>query len=375
MQGSQICQISSEGAVVDACYTLAGDKVATCSSTGAIQVWSCATAEPSWDLLHEEELPDQPSQLAWCHPEHGEVLAVGTASGAVHILQGPPPFSSSSSSSSSSGHAHNGWQQHSREGWGVAGKLHTGQGAVSALAFAPRQQGLALAVGCSSSPGAAAAPQLGGSLGSRSSVLVFEAAGVVGQQLQWTLLGKIQLPGEAGSCHCLCWREAAAGLPPLLAVGHSRGGGVWAYQQPSMQWKELCLLPVPPGGHQQQLQALHWAPALGQPRELLAASFGSTVALYSLSPTASLNDAGDGPQQQQLLGLQAELIAELAHPVPVWKLEFNFLGNTLGCSLDGVPELWFWMARMGEHEEWHVVSKIKGITDVKDQSADDHMLD
>jgi hypothetical protein len=38
MQGSRICQISSEGAVLDACYTIAGDKVATCSSTGAIQV-------------------------------------------------------------------------------------------------------------------------------------------------------------------------------------------------------------------------------------------------------------------------------------------------------------------------------------------------
>jgi hypothetical protein len=51
------------------------------------------------------------------------------------------------------------------------------------------------------------------------------------------LLLLLQLPAEAGSCHCLCWREAAPGLPPLLAVGHSRGSSVWAYQQPSMQWK------------------------------------------------------------------------------------------------------------------------------------------
>lgn len=61
----------------------------------------------------------------------------------------------------------------------------------SALAFAPRQQGLVLAVGYSSSPAAAA--RLGSSLGSSSSVLLFEAAGVVRQQLQWTLLGKIQV--------------------------------------------------------------------------------------------------------------------------------------------------------------------------------------
>jgi hypothetical protein len=65
----------------------------------------------------------------------------------------------------------------------------------SALAFAPRQQGLVLAVGCSSSPAAAAAAQLGGSLGSSSSVLLFEAAGVLRPQLQWTLLGKIQVGG------------------------------------------------------------------------------------------------------------------------------------------------------------------------------------
>jgi hypothetical protein len=132
--------------------------------------------------------------------------------------------------------------------------------------------------------------------------------------------------------------------------------------------QELCTLPIPHTANQQQLQALHWAPALGRPREMLAASFGTTAAIYSLSPAASPNDsAGAGQQQQQpdqqqpqLLGLRAEVIAELEHPVAVWKLEFNLLGNTLGCSLDGVPEIWFWMSRMSaEHEEpvWQVVSK------------------
>jgi hypothetical protein len=64
----------------------------------------------------------------------------------------------------------------------------------SALAFAPRQQGLVLAVGLGSLPGAAAtAAQISSSIGSGSSVLLFEAAGVARQQLQWTLLGKIQV--------------------------------------------------------------------------------------------------------------------------------------------------------------------------------------
>uniref|UniRef100_A0A383V6E9 Anaphase-promoting complex subunit 4 WD40 domain-containing protein n=1 Tax=Tetradesmus obliquus TaxID=3088 RepID=A0A383V6E9_TETOB len=390
-QGSRTCQISSEGAVLDACYTLAGDKVATCSSTGAIQVWSSETSEASWDLLHVEELPDQPTLLAWCHPEHGQVLAVGTSSGTVHILhgtvhilQGPPPSSSSTSSSSENGNSSS-QQQHSREGWGVTGKLPRGQGAVSALAFAPRQQGLVLAVGYSSSPAAAA--RLGSSLGSSSSVLLFEAAGVVRQQLQWTLLGKIQLPVEADSCSSLCWREAAAGLPPLLAVGHSRGGGIWAYQQPSMRWKELCSLPIPAAAQQQQqqqLQAMHWAPALSRPRELLAASFGSTVALYSLTPAAAQyntvsNNTLQQPGQQQLAGLQVELVTVMEHPAPVWKLEFNMIGNTLACSLDGMPEVWFWMPvgmqRLEGLAEWSVVSKIKGNPEAKAQASDDHMLD
>jgi hypothetical protein len=45
--------------------------------------------------------------------------------------------------------------------------------------------------------------------------------------------------------------------------------------------------------------------------------------------------------------------------VAVWKLEFNLLGNTLGCSLDGVPEIWFWMSQMsaGPAPVWQVVSK------------------
>jgi hypothetical protein len=79
----------------------------------------------SHGLLVVLQLPEQPTQLAWCHPEQGQVLAVGTASGAVHILQGPPP-----SSSSSSANGHSSQQQHSREGWGVTGKLPTGQGPV-----------------------------------------------------------------------------------------------------------------------------------------------------------------------------------------------------------------------------------------------------
>jgi hypothetical protein len=105
---------------------------------------------------------------------------------------------------------------------------------------------------------------------------------------------------------------------------------------------------------------MHWAPALARPQELLAASFGTTVSLYSISPAAARDSAGlQQLEQQQLQGLQAEIVAELKHPMPVWKLEFNMMGNTLACSLDGVPEVWFWMLTLAREEErmWRVVSK------------------
>lgn len=33
------------------------------------------------------QLPAQPTQLAWAHPEYGHTLAVGTSAGQVHIMQ------------------------------------------------------------------------------------------------------------------------------------------------------------------------------------------------------------------------------------------------------------------------------------------------
>lgn len=63
--------------------------------------------------------------------------------------------------------------------------------ACSALAFAPRQQGLLLAVACQDRPGTAAV-QLGGAPAG-SSVVLYEAAGIASEQLLWTQLGKIQV--------------------------------------------------------------------------------------------------------------------------------------------------------------------------------------
>eukprot|EP00878_Enallax_costatus_P007761 GHUV01008124.1.p1 GENE.GHUV01008124.1~~GHUV01008124.1.p1 ORF type:complete len:358 (+),score=91.47 GHUV01008124.1:323-1396(+) len=335
-----VCQIGGDGAVVDACYTLAGDKVATCSNTGAIQVWACSSSDPDWDLLHVEELPDPATTLSWAHPEHGLVFAVGSRRGTVHVIQGPVVCSSNSTPQQR--------EQQQSEGWCVTGKLPCGQGPIHALAFAPRQYGLILAAACQEQygPGAAAAFQLGAAAVG-GTVTLWEAAGIGSGSLQWMQLGAIKLPADTGSIRCMCWREAAVGLPPLLALGHDKGGCIWAYRQEDMAWQELCSFSSPPG-NQQSLLAINWAPALGRPFELLAASYGTTVVLYKALPAA------DGAH-----GLDVAVMGELQHPEPVWKLEFNMLGNMLACSLDRRPEIWFWVPPLTDGP-WRVVSRIVG---------------
>lgn len=96
--------------------------------------------------------------------------------------------------------------------------------------------------------------------------------------------------------------------------------------------------------------SVHWAAALGRPYELIAASFGSRVGLFKVLPSSN------AAQQQQRL--QVSPLQQLVHPAPVWKLEFNALGTTLACSLDGQPEVWLWMPMMDG--PWAAVSKLVG---------------
>eukprot|EP00879_Flechtneria_rotunda_P009379 GHRR01009821.1.p1 GENE.GHRR01009821.1~~GHRR01009821.1.p1 ORF type:complete len:412 (+),score=95.87 GHRR01009821.1:55-1290(+) len=370
MEGTVVHQLGGDGSVMDACYTLSGNKVATCSDTGTVQVWSCKNDQREWELLHVEELPEQPTQLTWAYPEHGLVLAIGTNIGSVHILQGPAPnISNSSSIRDGSQPQHTKQQRQYSDGWGLTGRLHCGQGAVSALAFAPRQHGLVLAVGSQDRAGtiaaaAAAAPQLGGG----SSVVLYEAAGVAATSLRWTLLGKLKLPGNAGCCRCLCWREACPGLPPLFVLGHGKGGMICAYNHNSMGWRELCHF-ASPTNYQQPLIAVHWAPAVGRPMELLAASYGKIVVLYAVSvPPNSRSAAGNA--SDELLCLEVEVLCEMQHPEDVWKLEFNMMGNTLACSLEARPEVWFWHPNTVDGP-WRPVTKLVG----KNPAELDSMVD
>lgn len=105
---------------------------------------------------------------------------------------------------------------------------------------------------------------------------------------------------------------------------------------------------------------MHWAPALGRPYELIAASFGSSVVLYKVVQQQQTSNASATLEQapRQLGRLEVVQLQKLAHPAPVWKLGFSGMGTTLACSLDGRPEVWLWMPLMDG--AWAAVSRIGG---------------
>lgn len=108
---------------------------------------------------------------------------------------------------------------------------------------------------------------------------------------------------------------------------------------------------------------MHWAPALGRPYELIAASFGSSVTLFKVvQQTQAVNGSNASATLEQAppqLGrLEVVQLQKLAHPAPVWKLGFSGMGTTLACSLDGRPEVWLWMPLMDG--AWAAVSRIGG---------------
>lgn len=90
------------------------------------------------------------------------------------------------------------------------------------------------------------------------------------------------------------------------------------------------------------------------------------MVLYKVLATA-------GAVGGQLGQLETTVVCELQHPDKVWKLEFNMLANTLGCSLDGRPEVWFWVPPLNDGP-WYVASRITG-AEQQASEADGEMLD
>jgi hypothetical protein len=52
------------GAALDAACNAAGDRLATITDAGRLQVWACPVTQEEWELLHTE-------QVRWCCQRRG----------------------------------------------------------------------------------------------------------------------------------------------------------------------------------------------------------------------------------------------------------------------------------------------------------------
>ena len=95
--------------------------------------------------------------------------------------------------------------------------------------------------------------------------------------------------------------------------------------------------------------SVHWAPTMGRPCELVAASHGSIVDLFSLSGDTS--------------ALQVDLTSSLEHTAPVWKVEFNMLGTCLAVATEA-NLVHLWKPDFGG--KWLLVSSVAGSPDAAD---------
>jgi hypothetical protein len=140
MQVTRLPPDAAGGRLVDCSYSQAGDRMATCSSSGTVRVWACGSGAGAGDeplLLHStkvrgaavsramrgmrsltataaaalasswcasvlrsarhlslvdpapaaaHQIYEEPVKPAWAPDEHGTILAVATARGSVHIL-------------------------------------------------------------------------------------------------------------------------------------------------------------------------------------------------------------------------------------------------------------------------------------------------
>eukprot|EP00877_Chromochloris_zofingiensis_P005053 jgi/Chrzof1/14549/Cz09g07010.t1 len=283
-----------------------------------MQVWQSVTGEDGWTLLHSDKVSDTLTKVAWCDPEHGPLILVGSTHGTVHVLQGPCSTS---------------------RRWQWVGRLQCGKASITDLKFAPTQFGLLVAA--SSRDG---------------HVYMYEAASdtytarqhddgglTEGQScFSWSLQSKLKAVGSNGkdsSCGCLCWRPFTAGIPPIIVTGSREGAVAWCYNQSTMSWKEAGRFRHDVGC---AAIAVDWAPTLGRPYDLVAVSFGATVTVFKVTGTPTK--------------LDIDVVSQLRNPSSVWRIEFSLTTSTLACSLSDPAEIWLWMPSFSG--SWRPVSRI-----------------
>jgi len=240
------------------------------SSSAAVSTFAQAD-DCSWARTGVWLAPSPVQSLAWAPPAFGALLAVAHVGGVslLRLCAG-----------------------------GLAQVAALGGGwEATALAFAPLEHGLLLAVACSDG-----AVRLHG-----------EAEGL------WAERSSLELSSHVPAT-ALAWAPAGADRPPTLAVGTASGAGVWQYQAALRRWARLVALEVSPN-------VLRFSPAAGRPHLLLAAAEQASVLLWKLDmPAAGLAAAS----LQHTWSLEA----------PVGSLGFDFLGTSLAAAAGGTIHRW-----------------------------------
>ncbi|KXZ56904.1 hypothetical protein GPECTOR_1g815 [Gonium pectorale] len=254
----------------------------------------------SWTQVAAWENARQVTHLAWAHPEYGRLLAGGTSAGTVLVWAQTPELqpggaaegAEDGNGAGSSGNGSGGY-------YDALAELPCGSSPCRALCFAPRQTGLVLAA-----------------LLEDGSVALYEAEEPLTPRA-WNLHSKIKA-GPSGVCRGMCWRPFSPGVPPMLCMGAGPRALVWQYVLALNSWQVVARVDT---ANSQDVAAVHWAPPLGRPAELLALGAGRDLLVYGLS--------GD------TAALEAEHLASLVHDDTVWKVEWDLWGNQVAAATDG----------------------------------------
>jgi len=151
-------------------------------------------------------------QLAWAHPEFGNILASCSYDRQVHV-----------------------WKEHSPQHWGLVHKYFGHEGSVNAIAWAPREAGMRLA--CASSD-------------ENVSILTHHGEG------QWSAsMFKTHKTG----CNAVAWAPYDGAGLRLITGGCDNLVKIWRCDE-SEQWTEAAVLP---SVHTDWVRDVAWAPLLG----------------------------------------------------------------------------------------------------------------
>jgi len=232
-------------------------------------------------------------KLSWAHPEFGQVLASCSSDRVVHIYEEQTDTKTN------------------KRAWKKVGKLTGARDSVQDLQFAPRHVGLKLATCC-----------LDGQ------VRIYESSDVMNLS-SWPL--SEEFAAAKRNCYCLTWNPSAFD-PPMLAVGSQDNVKIWECHPKLQRWQSVADLEVSggPGGHEDEVHDIAWAPNMGRTYHLIAtACKDQFVRIWKLKYTKAKK-------------YEVELVARLGnHKSEVWRVSWNVTGTILASTGDdGTARLW-----------------------------------